>query len=119
MRWARFRRGDSVGYGQLEGDSLKVYSGNLFDGASPTGQTVKLAEVELVTPCDPSKMVCLWNNFHALAAKLEVAKPPEPLSSLKAPSAFCAAGTALRRPTRHDGPAAYEGDPGPAICNPR
>src|SRR3546814_19304045 len=102
MRWARFRRGDSVGYGQLEGDSLKVYSGNLFDGASPTGQTGKLAEVELVTPCDPSKMVCLWKNFHALAAKLEVAQPPEPLYFLKAPRAFCPAGTPIRRPRPED-----------------
>src|SRR3546814_6923994 len=79
MLWARFRRGGHLGYGQLEGDSLTVYSGDIFSGAAPTGQSVKLAEVELLTPCDPSKMICLWNNFHALAAKLEVAEPPEPL----------------------------------------
>ena len=54
MRWARFRRADHVGYGQLEGDTLKVYSGDIFDGAAPTGQSVKLSDVELVTPCDPS-----------------------------------------------------------------
>src|SRR3546814_19896230 len=88
MLWARFRRGGHLGYGQLEGDSLTVYSGDIFSGAAPTGQSVKLAEVELLTPCDPSKMICLWNNFHALAAKLEVAEPPEPLYFLKAPSAF-------------------------------
>ena len=33
MRWARFRRAGHVGYGQVEGDSLKVYSGDIFDGA--------------------------------------------------------------------------------------
>src|SRR3546814_11691450 len=88
MLWARFRRGGHLGYGQLEGDSLTVYSGDISSGAAPTGQSVKLAEVELLTPCDPSKMICLWNNFHALAAKLEVAEPPEPLYFLKAPSAF-------------------------------
>src|SRR3546814_810115 len=115
MRWARFRRGDSVGYGQLDGYSLKVYSGDIFEGAAPTGQSVKLADVELMTPCDPSKMVCLWNNFHALAAKLEVAEPPEPLYFLKAPSAFCAAGTAIRRPKSYDGPVVYEGELGIVI----
>jgi 2-keto-4-pentenoate hydratase/2-oxohepta-3-ene-1,7-dioic acid hydratase in catechol pathway len=115
MRWARFRRAGSVGYGQLEGDSLKVYSGDIFEGAAPTGQTVKLAEVELMTPCDPSKMICLWNNFHALAAKLEVAEPPEPLFLLKAPSAFTAAGTTIRRPRTYDGPVVYEGELGIVI----
>jgi 2-keto-4-pentenoate hydratase/2-oxohepta-3-ene-1,7-dioic acid hydratase in catechol pathway len=115
MRWARFRRGGQVGYGQLEGDSLKVYSGDIFDGAAPTGQTVKLAEVELMTPCDPSKMVALWNNFHALAAKLEVAEPAEPLYFLKAPSAFAAAGTTIHRPKTYDGPVVYEGELGIVI----
>ena len=115
MRWARFRRGGHVGYGQLEGDSLKVYSGDIFDGAAPTGQTVKLAEVELMTPCDPSKMVALWNNFHALAAKLEVAEPAEPLYFLKAPSAFTAGGTTIRRPKTYDGPVVYEGELGIVI----
>ena len=115
MRWARFRRADHVGYGQLEGDSLKVYSGDIFDGAAPTGQSVKLSEVELVTPCDPSKMICLWNNFHALAAKLEVAAPSEPLWFMKAPSAFTAPGSTIRRPRSYDGPVVYEGELGIVI----
>ena len=115
MRWARFRRGGHVGYGQLEGDGLKAYSGNIFEGAAPTGQTVKLAEVELMTPCDPSKFICLWNNFHALAAKLEVAEPPEPLFLLKAPNAFTAPGTTIRRPKTYDGPVVYEGELGIVI----
>src|SRR3546814_1547578 len=68
-----------------------------------------------MTPCDPSKMICLWNNFHALAAKLEVAEPPEPLYFLKAPSAFCAAGTTIRRPKSYDGPVVYEGELGIVI----
>src|SRR3546814_2799685 len=115
MLWARFRRGGHLGYGQLEGDSLTVYSGDIFSGAAPTGQSVKLAEVELLTPCDPSKMICLWNNFHALAAKLEVAEPPEPLYFLKAPSAFTAAGATIRRPKSYDGPVVYEGELGIVI----
>jgi 2-keto-4-pentenoate hydratase/2-oxohepta-3-ene-1,7-dioic acid hydratase in catechol pathway len=118
MRWARFSRADHVGYGQLEGDTLKVYAGDIFDGAAPTGQTLKLSDVTLETPCNPTKMVCLWNNFHALAAKLEVAEPPEPLWFLKAPSAFTAAGTTIRRPRTYDGPVVYEGELGIVIGKP-
>lgn len=115
MLWARFRRGGHVGYGQLEGDSLKVYSGSLFEGLSPSGQTVTLSEVELLTPCDPGKFICLWNNFHALAAKLEVAEPAEPLWLLKAANAFTAAGSTIRRPKSYDGPVVYEGELGVVI----
>src|SRR3546814_20339001 len=60
-------------------------------------------------------MICLWNNFHALAAKLEVAEPPEPLYFLKAPSAFTAAGATIRRPKSYDGPVVYEGELGIVI----
>jgi 2-keto-4-pentenoate hydratase/2-oxohepta-3-ene-1,7-dioic acid hydratase in catechol pathway len=115
MLWTRFRHGGHVGYGQLEGDSLKAHSGNLFGGLTPSGETLKLSEVELLTPCDPSKFICLWNNFHALAAKLEVAEPPEPLWLLKAPNAFTAAGTTIRRPQSYDGPVVYEGELGIVI----
>ncbi|MEQ8357046.1 MAG: fumarylacetoacetate hydrolase family protein [Kiloniellaceae bacterium] len=115
MRWARFSRGGTVGYGQVEGDSLKVFSGDLFDGAAATGKSVKLSEVELLTPCEPTKFICLWNNFHALAAKLEVAEPPEPLFLLKAPNAFTAPGTTIRRPKSYDGPVVYEGELGIVI----
>src|SRR3546814_2479029 len=102
MRWARFRRGDSVGYGQLDGDSLNVYPGDIFHGAAPTGQSVKLCDVELMPPCDPSKMVCLWSNFHALAAKLEVAVPPDQHCFLKSPRDFCHAGRAILIAREHE-----------------
>jgi 2-keto-4-pentenoate hydratase/2-oxohepta-3-ene-1,7-dioic acid hydratase in catechol pathway len=115
MRFARFRRAGKPGFGQLDGDSLKVFTGDMFDGPKPSGETVKRAEVELMTPCDPSKMVCLWNNFHALAAKLEVVEPPEPLWFLKAPSAFTAGGTTISRPKSYDGPVVYEGELGIVI----
>ena len=41
----------------------------MFAGAKPSGETLKLSDVQVSTPCDPSKMICLWNNFHQLAAK--------------------------------------------------
>ena len=32
-------------------------------------------------------MICLWNNFHQLAAKNGFSRPEEPLYFLKAPNA--------------------------------
>ena len=33
----------------------------------------------LLTPTEPSTIVALWNNFNALATKLQHPEPPEPL----------------------------------------
>ena len=67
------------------------------------------------TPCDPSKMICLWNNFHELAAKLGSAAPDEPLYLLKAPSAFAAHGDTIHRPKSYAGKVVYEGELGIVI----
>ena len=67
------------------------------------------------TPCDASKMVCLWNNFYELATKLAQDPPDEPLYLLKAPSAFLAHGETIRRPKSYFGKVVYEGELGIVI----
>ena len=67
--WIRFENGGKTGFGTLEGETIAVHSGDMFAGAKPTGETLKLSDVRVSTPCEPSKMICLWNNFHQLAAK--------------------------------------------------
>ena len=87
----------------------------MFEDPRPTGATLPLAEVKVLTPCTPSKMICLWNNFHALAARLGVAEPDEPLYFLKSPSAFLAHGETIRRPPSYSGNVVYEGELGIVI----
>ena len=115
MHWVRFRHGNGVKTGLLEDATIRVCDGQLFHNPQPNGETLALASVELLTPCDPSKMICLWNNFHAIAAKLEMTEPEEPLYFLKAPSAFLAAEKTIRRPKSYDGPVVYEGELGIVI----
>lgn len=113
--WVRFADGAGEGFGTLSGETIAVHEGDLFSGAKPTGEQKALGAVRLTTPCRPSKMICLWNNFHALAAKLGVAEPSEPLYLLKAPSSFMATGEAIRRPPSYDGKIVYEGELGIVI----
>lgn len=108
--WVRFEQGGKQGFGTLEGDAIAVYSGNMFDNPTATGETVKRADVKLLTPCQPSKMILLWNNFHALASKLGVAIPPEPLYLLKPGTAFIADGEAVKKPNSYEGKVVYEGE---------
>lgn len=113
--WVRFQQGDAVKFGTLEGDTISVYSGNMFDNPKATGETVKRADVKLMTPCSPSKMILLWNNFYALSSKLGVAIPEEPLYLLKPSTSYIADGEIVRKPNSYDGKVVYEGELGIVI----
>jgi 2-keto-4-pentenoate hydratase/2-oxohepta-3-ene-1,7-dioic acid hydratase in catechol pathway len=101
--------------GTVEGDTVIVHGGDMFTGATPTGERIALDAARIRTPSDASKMICLWNNFPALAAKLGVAAPDEPLYLLKAPNAFLAHGEVIRRPKSYAGKIVYEGELGIVI----
>jgi ketopantoate reductase/2-keto-4-pentenoate hydratase/2-oxohepta-3-ene-1,7-dioic acid hydratase in catechol pathway len=113
--WIRFEKGGKAGFGTLEGDTISVHSGEMFAGAKATGDKVALKDVKILTPCDPSKMVCLWNNFHQLAAKNDFQRPVDPLYFLKAPNAYHPANEPIRRPSTYDGRIVYEGELGVVI----
>jgi 2-dehydropantoate 2-reductase len=114
-QWVRFERGGKTQFGTLEGDTIKVHEGDMFASPKATGETVKLSDVKLTTPCEPSKMVCLWNNFHELAAKNDFQHPTEPLYFIKAPNAYHPHGEPIRRPSTYDGKIVYEGELGVVI----
>jgi 2-keto-4-pentenoate hydratase/2-oxohepta-3-ene-1,7-dioic acid hydratase in catechol pathway len=96
QKWVRFSEiGESssiekIGFGTLNdvGDTILVHSGELFASAAATGQSLRLAEVKLLAPVVPSKVIALWNNFMALAAKLELQDPVEPLYFIKSPNSY-------------------------------
>jgi 2-keto-4-pentenoate hydratase/2-oxohepta-3-ene-1,7-dioic acid hydratase in catechol pathway len=113
--WMRFERNGSTGFGTLRDGILAVHEGDMFAGPVASGETVKLADARALTPSEPSKMICLWNNFRELAAKFNFQPPDEPLYLLKAPSAFLAHGEAIRRPKSYDGKIVYEGELGIVI----
>jgi 2-keto-4-pentenoate hydratase/2-oxohepta-3-ene-1,7-dioic acid hydratase in catechol pathway len=113
--WIRFTQQGRLGFGKLEGESIDVYEGDMFSAPAPTGRKLARAEIELATPCDPSKMVCLWNNFRALAAKNNFKEPVEPLYFLKAQTAFLPGGTKIPRPKNYSGRVVFEGELGVVI----
>ncbi len=113
--WVRFELDGTTGFGKLSNGEITVHSGDMFASPQPTGDTVPLSDVTLLTPCTPGKMICLWNNFHQLAAKLEMPEPPEPLFFLKASSSFTPHGATVKRPASYDGPVVFEGELGIVI----
>src|ERR1700691_4478430 len=114
-QWLRFERQRRAEFGTLKDDAIAVHSGDMFADAKPRGENVKFSSVRVLTPCQPSKMIGLWNNFHQLAAKNGFLVPDEPLYFLKAPNAYCAAGTPIERPKSYPGRIVYEGELGVVI----
>jgi len=113
--WIRFEHQGRSGFGVVENGSIRIHSGDMYAGAQRTGASVSLAAVKVLTPTQPSKMVALWNNFHALAAKLGNPVPPEPLYFLKGNNSFLAHGETIRVPASYSGKVVYEGELGIVI----
>src|SRR5258707_12703251 len=79
------------------------------------GQLLAWGDVELLAQGEPSKIIALWNNFHALAAKLNVSEPDEPLYLLKAPTTAAAPNAVVKQPASYDGKVGYESELGIVI----
>jgi len=114
-RWLRFEEAGKIGFGTLEGDRIAVHEGDMFAGAKASGQSVALAAVRVLTPCTPSKMVCLWNNSRGLAEKMNLKTPEEPLYFIKAASAYHPTGAPIPRPKSYSGRVIFEGELGIVI----
>jgi len=115
-RWVRFRRSDGrTGFGVLEAAGIGEYAGDFFERPQATGNTLAPDEVTLIAPCAPSKIIALWNNFHALAARLAKAAPAHPLYLIKPGSCVAGPRELIRRPHGYPGKIAYEGELGIVI----
>jgi len=92
----------------------------MFGVPVSSGQRVALADVEVMTPTQASKMIGLWNNYRALAEKLGQAIPLEPLYFVKTANSYLAHGGTIRKPSSYSGKVVYEGELGIVIgkaCN--
>ena len=114
-KWLSFRHSGTTGFGTLTPSGIAVHDGEMFGRSAPNGKVLAMGDVELLAPCAPSKIVALWNNFHALAAKLNQPEPPEPLYLLKATTSITTPGAVIRRPSSYDGKTTYEGELGIVI----
>ena len=74
MQFVRVKSGDEKFYGQLEGGQVKRLTQAPYLGIEYDGQTYALGSVELLAPAEPSKVVCIGQNY--LDHKYEVAEIP-------------------------------------------
>jgi 2-keto-4-pentenoate hydratase/2-oxohepta-3-ene-1,7-dioic acid hydratase in catechol pathway len=114
--WVRFQTTNGhVGFGALEGAQILEHEGDMFAQHSATGKSLATAAVRLLSPCVPSKIIALWNNYHALAAKLGKTAPEYPLFLIKAASCTAGPEDTIVRPATYKGKIVFEGELGIVI----
>jgi 2-keto-4-pentenoate hydratase/2-oxohepta-3-ene-1,7-dioic acid hydratase in catechol pathway len=116
-RWIRFTSSTdgAARFGVLIGDEIEVHAGDMFGDAVPTGERVAVSSVSILPPCEPTKIVALWNNLRGAAEKNGWAIPAEPLYFIKPPSCVVGHNAPVRRPASYDGRLLYEGELGIVI----
>jgi 2-keto-4-pentenoate hydratase/2-oxohepta-3-ene-1,7-dioic acid hydratase in catechol pathway len=102
-------------FGIVEADSVRACRGDMFSTWERTGELIALNEIRWETPCTPTKMLALWNNFREAAAKFSLGVPSEPLFFLKSANSFCPHKAAIPAPTSYSGKVLYEGELGVVI----
>lgn len=95
----RFAHNGEVERGTLEGGEV----------VSPSGRRFALQQVRLLTPTQPSKIICVGFNYSDHAQELKWEIPKEPLFFLKPPSALVAHGETVIYPS-HTQQLEYEGE---------
>jgi 2-keto-4-pentenoate hydratase/2-oxohepta-3-ene-1,7-dioic acid hydratase in catechol pathway len=89
MRIVRYETdGKKPKYGWLLGDKVGEISGNVFGRYRRNEAETPLADVKLLAPSEPSKIVCVGRNYVEHAKELGNEVPKVPLIFLKPPSSI-------------------------------
>lgn len=115
MHWLRFSRQGKSAFGFMEAGSVRACRGDMFSAWERTDEIMALDEIRWETPCMPTKMVALWNNFHEAAAKFALVIPEEPLFFVKSANSFCPHNATIPAPKSYSGKVLYEGELGIVI----
>ncbi|MEO6445350.1 MAG: fumarylacetoacetate hydrolase family protein [Gemmatimonadaceae bacterium] len=63
VHYVRYASGSETSYGILEGETIRELKGDLFAGPTPTGKRLRLADVRLLAPVTPSKVIAVGLNY--------------------------------------------------------
>ena len=109
MLIACFNYGEGRHWGLVEGEQLRRLEGDIFSGISPTEDSIPLAEVDLLPPVQPSKVIAVGLNYvdHIGEAKRDI--PQEPVLFLKSPGSLVGHGQPIILP-QTDHRIDYEGE---------
>ncbi|WP_327139950.1 fumarylacetoacetate hydrolase family protein [Nocardia sp. NBC_01327] len=95
MRIVRYWLEGRTGRGVLTGDEVREFP----DGNTEPGAVVaRLAELTLLSPCDPRTIVCAGSNYGGQLAEKGLPRPRQPSLFLKGRNAITGPGSVVLRP---------------------
>jgi 2-keto-4-pentenoate hydratase/2-oxohepta-3-ene-1,7-dioic acid hydratase in catechol pathway len=95
-KYVRYESGGRISYGLLEGEIVRELSGDLFAVPKPTGRTLKLADVQLLAPCEPKKVIAVGLNYRSHIGERPAAAYPGLFAKL--PSSIVGPGATILFP---------------------
>ena len=117
MKFVRFAADSKVKYGILKGKSVQTIEDTPYRYIKPSDQCYKLSEVNLLSPCTPSKIVALGLNYLSHAEEAKATLPNAPMIFLKPSTAVIGPEDNIIYPsTSHR--VDYEGELGVVIKKP-
>ncbi len=85
-RYIRFEYGGEIYYGLLEGEIVRVLNGDSPENFKPMGKVVHLAQIKLLAPCAPTKVVSVGTPNHKDAIQDADYQPPKYLRMFVKPA---------------------------------
>lgn len=113
--WVRFQINNATRFGTLSDGMIAVHDGDMFGDAMATGEMASVEDVTLLMPCEPTKVLALWNNFNATMEKAGLPRPEHPWYFVKTPNTYAPAGAVIRKPSACSGKILFEGELGVVI----
>jgi len=96
-KYVRYSDGGRVAYGVLEGDTIAELDKGLFDDPKPTGRRLKLGDVKLLAPVEPSKVIAVGLNYQTHLGERSSATYPGLFAKL--PTTIIGPGDAIVLPS--------------------
>lgn len=102
MKIIRFFADGQVKYGLLEGeDRVREIIGDIYEHFETNNNIYNLGEIQLLAPCEPSKIICVGLNYKAHIDEFkrdQSAIPEEPVLFIKPPTSVTGPGSDVELP---------------------
>jgi len=98
VRICRVAVGDELHYGVIEGEAVALLSSHPFGPFEPEGRVLPLADVRLVAPVLPSKVIAVGRNYADHAREMGGEVPAAPMIFLKPSTSVIGPGDPIALP---------------------
>jgi 2-keto-4-pentenoate hydratase/2-oxohepta-3-ene-1,7-dioic acid hydratase in catechol pathway len=95
MKIAKYTHEGKTGYAEVSGELLLPIKGDIYGDFTASGDTIPLADVKLLPPVQPGKLVCVGLNYRLHAEESGAAIPDEPMLFMCSNAAIIADGETI------------------------